>query len=181
MAPNFTANSSPGFAGTGDTEDDISVVRIRESVASEWSIIGSDTNAFIRLTVTNPLAGTSFTSHGYGADNHDNTGRDWGRISMGTEGVSWSTAEYWLAYATQGLGHPCAGDSGSNAVNWDRIGIGMAIGIFSNYDQAASNACPQIGAKFRYTKVNDKMQYIETFAGSCTLFTANGWHYKRCF
>jgi hypothetical protein len=175
----------PDFTGGADTEHDLAIVH--EWDLAPWAVVGNNPDYFIRLTGSSPGTATPFLVQGYGATGHDwqNFGQD-SRRSNESEGIAWTSAEYWLAYATSGYGHPCKGDSGSGAINTTKIAWDLAIGIFANYYRVDGNACPQIGDKFRYTKINTKISWINDTLNSlntatCTAYSQNGWSYRRCF
>jgi hypothetical protein len=182
---NVHVRRHPDFTGGADTEHDLAIVH--EWDLAPWAVVGNNPDYFIRLTGSSPGTATPFLVQGYGATGHDwqNFGQD-SRRSNESEGIAWTSAEYWLAYATSGYGHPCKGDSGSGAINTTKIAWDLAIGIFANYYRVDGNACPQIGDKFRYTKINTKISWINDTLNSlntatCTAYSQNGWSYRRCF
>jgi hypothetical protein len=182
---NITAVPNNFYTGLGDFDDDIAVAYIGGPLPNNtsWPIIGNDPNFFLRLTATAPGQATSFAMHGYGANAHSGAGAGIGRRSNGVEGISFAGPHHWYAFATQGFGHPCAGDSGSAAVNFDKIPYDLAIGVFSSYERASgtTNLCPQIGDKFWYTGISSKISFIESIIGSCNAFSSGGWAYRRCW
>jgi hypothetical protein len=189
---NFFVYVHPDFTGGADSNDDIAVAV--HWTWDPWDVIGDNEDYYIGLTKTAPGAGTSFAVHGYGRSvltGGSNTG-GLGRRGNGTEGISWTSSEYWLAYASQGLGHPCVGDSGSSAVNWTKTGPiyprDLSMGVASNADIEDGENCPHIGEKFRYTKVNPKVGWInarlaDAEAGDCgDVFNETfDWEYWTCF
>jgi hypothetical protein len=185
---NFFAYTHPDFSGGIDTDDDIAV--LIHWTWDPWEVIGDNHGYYMDLTKTAPGEGTSFEVHGYGASSVTGSGQGLGRKGNHTEGVSWTDSEYWLAYATQGYGHPCKGDSGGSAVNWTKLpGTDISMGVFSNYEVSETgDACPRIGNKFRYTKVNPKVGFINTAlhdfsAGNCWDYTVTGgqWQAWNCW
>jgi hypothetical protein len=171
----------PNYTGHGDTEDDIAVVTaVSGAGPSFWKSPANTSASWLPLLASNVAGiGTWFWNVGYGVSDHSGTGGGVGRLSNKQDEITWSTGGYWHANVVKGRGRPCAGDSGGPKINWS-TGQGLVIGIHSNSDRTAE--CPDPGAKYRATKVNNKLGWIESVIGPCQRFTAgNGWAYARCW
>ena len=190
-AENFAIHAHPDWTGVSDTDDDIAVAV--HWTWDPWEVIGDDARYYMVLTKTAPVAGTSFWVRGYGHNRVDGGGSGIGRRSLRSQGISWTDAEYWLSYVTEGVGHPCKGDSGSAAVNTTKVnGLvkkDLSMGVCSNFQVAdITDHCPSLGKKFRYTKVNPKVGWINEVlgalsAGTCTSAQSDSsdWQYWKCY
>ena len=130
---------------------------------------------------------------GYGA--HASSGSETGIHALSKKNVTIndSYTGYWRDSVVKGSGRPCAGDSGSPAINTSRltgslVGPDLVIGLHSNADRPKTEACPSPGAYFRYTRLEDKLSFIKnTIAGipgltACTNGSKpGGWSYMICF
>lgn len=180
-----------GYLGGPDTERDLALVINK----TPWAINGAPlhwTN-FRPMTATAPKAGETYWIAGYGA--HAATGSGTGIHRRSTKAASIDNAYtgYWRDEVVKGVGRPCAGDSGSPALNTSRItgslvGPELIIGIHSNANRADTEACPSPGAYFRYTRLEDKLSFIKSKIASVPGLTPcindskpGGWSFMFCF
>jgi len=180
-----------GYLGGADTERDLALV----VNATPWAINGSPLpwTDFKPMTATAPGAGEYYWIDGYGA--HAATGSELGIHALSKKNVTIdnSYTGYWRDSVVKGSGRPCAGDSGSPAINTSRIagslaGPDLVIGIHSNSNRAETDYCPSPGAYFRYTRLEDKLSFIKSKIASvpgltpCSTVSHTGvWSYMICF
>ncbi len=181
-----------GYLGGPDTERDLALVVNKTAWGADagrplpWT-------SFRPMTATAPGAGETYWIDGYGAQAENGAGTGIHMLSKKNATIDNSYTGYWRDAVVKGTGRPCAGDSGSPALNTSRIsgslvGPELIIGIHSNADRSASVQCPSIGAYFRYTRLEDKLSFIKSKIASVPGLTAcsngskpGGWSYMICF
>jgi hypothetical protein len=180
----------PGFGGTGDTRNDLAVVINNTPWAHSAPSHPEELPfTFEQLTENAPGVGHMFTVAGFGA--HASTGSGLGirRESITRQQIDTSFSGYWRCTVDQGVGRPCRGDEGSPAINSSTSGSAMAFGLFSNFSgQGPGGFCNNPGDYFRYTRVDDKLAFVNNMlifnAGmpACRReSTVLGWNYRVCF
>ncbi len=189
---NATIFIFPGFLGDGDTERDLALVINK----TPWAIGGTPLpwTDFRPMTATRPGAGEGYWIDGYGAQAENGAGTGIHMLSKKSLTIDNSYTGYWRDAVVKGSGRPCAGDSGSPALNTSRIsgslvGPELVIGICSNANGVTNTKlCPSPGDYFRYTRVEDKLSFIKsTIAGISGLTPCQmdskpgGWSFMFCF
>ena len=106
-----------------------------------------------------------------------------GRKSNSTDTIDLDWGTYWVSYANLGGSAVCVGDSGGPAINNGRIGLDLAVGIWSA-GMVLPN-CVSFGGEMIATKTTDKVPWIVSTLASlgetCTQFIGSGTVYRRCF
>lgn len=176
---NAVVTRFPGYAGDLDQPRDLAVVVFNKPFRAPYGIM--------RLSATAVGNGESYWVNGYGAHADNGSGLGIHRQAAKAQGIDDALKGYWRDEVQQGVGRPCRGDSGSPAINSTRLngspgGFGntMAIGVASNAE-LNGGSCPEPGAYFRYTRVDDKIGFIMNLVPTCSFQTFKNWNYLNCF
>jgi len=179
VTPNIPPNAQvfrvPGFAGDTDSAHDLAVVINNQA----WN----ESDRMV-LTASAPGEGLTYWIDGYGfhADTGDGLGVQ--ARSLKSQDIDRSFTGYWRSTVEKGLGRPCRGDSGSPAINTTILADGldnrMVVGLSQNMTSANVN-CPAPGDFFRYTRIEDKLGFIEGKIGACFRNSHAGWSFRVCF
>ncbi|HET7543597.1 MAG TPA: trypsin-like serine protease [Polyangiaceae bacterium] len=175
IPPHAQVTRFPGFGGEGDSAHDLAVVVNN----ADW--LEGDRMV---ITASAPGAGMSFWIDGYGY--HADTGQGLGvhALSLKSQGIGSSFTGYWRSSVQKGFGRPCRGDSGGPAINTSVFAGGLdnrlVIGLAQNMSSDNIN-CPAPGDYFRYTRIEDKLSFIEGVIGPCTHNSHAGWSFRVCY
>jgi hypothetical protein len=176
---NAVVTRFPGYAGDLDQPRDLAVVVFNRPFRAPYGIM--------RLSATAVGNGESYWVNGYGAHADNGSGLGIHRQAAKAQGIDDALKGYWRDEVQQGVGRPCRGDSGSPAINSTRLngspggfGNSMAIGVASNAE-LNGGYCPEPGAYFRYTRVDDKIGFIMNLVPTCSFQTFKNWNYLNCF
>jgi hypothetical protein len=170
---NVIVTRYPGFLGSNDPSRDLAIVTFGNG---GWVSPGNVPANWTALAAT-PIS--VFWLVGYGANDYPFANYGVSRRANGADSVDWYGDEYWLTYTEAGIGRPCKGDSGAPAF-FTGAGFNMAVGFMSGADTAAGDSCPRPGEKFRYTRIETKLSWIESVIGRCGRFIDSGYPNMRC-
>ena len=176
---NAVVTRFPGYAGDLDQARDLAVVVFNRQFRAPFGIM--------RLSATAVGNGESYWVNGYGAHEDGGGGLGIHRQAAKAQGIDDALKGYWRDEVQQGVGRPCKGDSGGPAINSTRLngspggfGNSMAIGVASNAN-TNGGFCPEPGAYFRYSRVDDKIGFIMNLVPTCAFQTFKSWNYLNCF
>jgi hypothetical protein len=178
---NATVHIFPNFTSFLDSARDLAVV-VMDSPWLQRS--GDPAIDVMRISVSPVGAGVSYVVNGYGAHADNGSGLGVHRNALAVQGIDDSFAGYWRDKVQSGVGRPCKGDSGSPAINRSLISgsLHLVVGIMNNLQPGVEGTfCPEPGAFFRYSKVDDKIGFIESVIGPCSAQSSNGTHFRKCF
>jgi hypothetical protein len=176
----------PNYAGLTDTRRDIALVF---HYTGGWQPPANTVSSWVPLkddrSPNGGLAGKAVWISGYGHNRREGGGTGVGRLSNNMDWIRDDLSGYWIGRVTTGWGRPCAGDSGSPGQNWDN-GFALSVGVFSNFDYYDDDVCGAPDLKYRYTKVGDKISWLNMVGdGMCSRTYTGQWphtfSYTKCW